>query len=84
MKAKDMLQCGECKAALEEFIEKSDLSEAAQEILAQFAVFMELRRLRENKVGQTVIYPDRWVTTGSPMVDPVFLPTDHPPGTIIC
>jgi hypothetical protein len=53
MKAEDFLQCGDCKAALEEFAKIANVEKgsSAYSVLAEFALFKELRELRATKVN---------------------------------
>lgn len=58
MKPIDMIQCSECKEALKDYISKTeDLTPQMHDYLAEFALYMELRRLRKAKVNSPVFPP---------------------------
>lgn len=58
MKLIEMIQCSDCKETLMEYIKKSPgLTEETIEHLEAFALFIELRRLRNKKEETTLTSP---------------------------
>lgn len=70
MKPIDMIQCQECKEALKEYISKTEnLTPQMKDYLAEFALYMELRRLRKAKREQLTFPPGVRSFPGVPMPD---------------
>ena len=73
MKAIDFLQCGECKKTLDAFLQQSGIEQDSDigDVLAQFALFMELKRLRGNKVASYVLQKGETIVDPSVFKKPV-------------
>lgn len=57
MKAIDFIQCNHCKSTLEEFFKQgtnSELPPSIRELVEEYALFAEIRRLRRSKVETEV------------------------------
>ncbi len=62
-----LLQCEDCKKNLEDFLELSNATEDQKVLLTQFAVFMEMRRLKSNQRTQVLqtsspLFTEDWTT----------------------
>ena len=56
MDARQFLQCANCLKELDEFLElEPNLSTKEDDLLAEYTLFLELKRLRSLKVNQTPI-----------------------------